>query len=118
MVTILNIGLGLFVLPLAIGFAAGYFGHRRYGISAPIALTLVVVFAYGALMLYQALWALADWSGSVNGDNILHPLGLYNEDGRREFLRLTAFIFAIPAADAIAGIWAAALVSHRPVAAT
>jgi hypothetical protein len=115
MITILSLGLGLFAVPLAAGFSAGYVGHRRWGLTASLLIMAILLTIYGCLMLYQGLWALSDWNGSVDGDNILNPLGLYNEDGRQEFLRLTALIFAIPTGLAIAGSWAAALVARRPV---
>jgi hypothetical protein len=112
MATLLNLGLGLFAGPLVLGFLAALVAVRRFRIAAPIHLTGAVLFAYGALVLYQGLWALSDWNGSVYGDNILRPLGLYNEDERRTFFKFTALVFAIPAVHAIVGVWAAALLSR------
>lgn len=112
MLTILTLGLGLFVLPLVAGFVTCAYGSRKFGSRAAVGVTAMVAVAYLAIISYEAVWALADWNGSVRGDNLLEPLGLYNEDARREFFRLTAMIFAIPAVMAVVGIWASVLVER------
>ena len=111
MIRLLTLGLGLFVMPLVLGFMVGM-SRSRYTI-APVLATGLVLLAYGALLAVEGIWAARCWNCSVLHDPILSPLGLYNEDDRRTFFKFTAYIFAIPTVLALAGIWAGALIAWR-----
>ncbi len=108
---LLTLGLGLFVVPLVLGFMVGM-SRSRYAI-APLLATGLVLLAYAALLAVEGIWAARCWNCSVYHDPILSPLGLYNEDARRTFFKFTASIFAIPTALALAGIWSGALIAWR-----
>ncbi len=108
---LLSLGLGLFVVPLVLGFAMGM-SRSRYRL-APLLGTGLVILVYGTLLAVEGVWATRCWNCSVYHDPILGPLGLYNEDERRTFFKFTAYIFAIPTVLALAGIWAGALIAWR-----
>jgi len=108
---LLSLGLGLFVLPLVLGFVAGM-SRSRYR-QAPLLATGLVLLVYGTLLAVEGIWAASCWNCGDYHDPILSPLGLYDEDDRRTFLKFTAYIFAIPSALALAGIWTGALIAWR-----
>ncbi len=108
---LLTLGLGLFVVPLVLGFMVGM-SRSSYAI-APVLATGLVLLAYAALLAVEGIWAARCWNCSIYHDPILSPLGLYDEDERRIFFKFTAYIFAIPTVLALAGIWSGALIAWR-----